>query len=106
MKLIDSNSVDCVIIDPPYNIGKDFGNNKMKSDLNEYTSWAKEWINEAERIIKPSGLIYIYGFSEILAYVSAEVSLPYRWLSWHYTNKTVPSLHFWQMSKVKYYSHP
>lgn len=98
MKLIDSNSVDCVIIDPPYNIGKDFGNNKMKSDLNEYTSWAKEWITEAERIIKPSGLIYIYGFSEILAYVSAEVSLPYRWLSWHYTNKTVPSLHFWQRS--------
>ena len=30
LKNIESDSVDCIIADPPYNIGKDFGNNKTR----------------------------------------------------------------------------
>jgi len=95
---IGSDSVDCLIIDPPYNIGKDFGNNKTRKEIQDYISWCKEWLTECERILAPSGTMYIYGFSEILAFISVELSLPHRWLVWHYTNKTVPSLHFWQRS--------
>ena len=42
--------------------------------------------------------MYIYGFSEILAHLSVNISINQRWLVWHYTNKTVPSLNFWQRS--------
>ena len=42
--------------------------------------------------------MFIYGFSEILAHISVELDLEHRWLVWHYTNKTVPSLNFWQRS--------
>jgi len=98
LKNIDSDSVDCIIADPPYNIGKDFGNNKTTQQIKDYAAWCREWLIECERILAPSGTLYIYGFSEILAHISVHLKLPYRWLIWHYTNKTTPSLHFWQRS--------
>ena len=51
LKKIDSESIDCVILDPPYNIGKDYGNNKTNLQMTEYVSWAKEWLSECERIL-------------------------------------------------------
>ena len=30
LKRIDSQSAQCIIADPPYNLGKDFGKNKIK----------------------------------------------------------------------------
>jgi site-specific DNA-methyltransferase (adenine-specific) len=98
MKNIPNDSCDTIIIDPPYNIGKDFGNNIDKRELSEYILWSKKWINESIRILKPTGTIFIYGFSEILAYLSVEIPINKRWLIWHYTNKNVASLNFWQRS--------
>lgn len=98
LKTISNNSVDIIITDPPYNIGKDFGLCKDNLDLNEYLEWCDLWINECIRILKPSGSFYIYGFSEILAHISVRIDLPKRWLIWHYTNKTVPSYNGWQRS--------
>ncbi|MBU1292875.1 site-specific DNA-methyltransferase [Patescibacteria group bacterium] len=96
-KLPDA-SCDVIVADPPYNIGKDFGNNKDKMELQAYLAWCKEWIEECTRVLKPSGTLFIYGFSEILAHISVQTELPKRWLIWHYTNKNVASLNFWQRS--------
>jgi len=98
LKKLPSDSCDVIIIDPPYNIGKDFGNNFDKRELNDYVAWSKSWINEAIKIMKPTGTMFIYGFSEILAYLSVEIPINKRWLIWHYTNKNVASLNFWQRS--------
>lgn len=98
LRKIPDNSCDVLIADPPYNIGKDFGNNLDKRDLGEYIAWCKTWINECVRIMKPHATMFIYGFSEILAYLSVEIPLSRRWLIWHYTNKNVASLQFWQRS--------
>lgn len=99
MKLCEDNSCDIIIADPPYNIGKDFGNNKDSMLLQDYLKWTEKWLNEAMRVIKPTGTIYIYGFSEILARISCLIDIDkQRWLIWHYTNKNVPSLNFWQRS--------
>src|SRR3989338_6763701 len=54
LKKLPDESCDVIIIDPPYNIGKDFGNNGDKRELNEYASWCKEWINESVRVMKPT----------------------------------------------------
>ena len=98
LKKLPSDSCDVIICDPPYNIGKDFGNNHDKRELNEYVSWCKEWINESIRVMNPTGTMFIYGFSEILAYLSVEIPINKRWIIWHYTNKNVASLNFWQRS--------
>tara|TARA_B100000902_G_scaffold207240_1_gene197382 strand:- start:1310 stop:2098 length:789 start_codon:yes stop_codon:yes gene_type:complete len=96
MKKINNDSVDIIICDPPYNIGKDFGNDTDKQDMDKYLVWCDEWIKECIRIIKPNGTLYIYGFSEILAYIRVRININVRWIIWHYTNKVTPSLKHWQ----------
>ena len=98
LRKLPDESCDVVIVDPPYNIGKDFGNNFDKRELGEYVDWCKSWMSECIRALKPKGTLFIYGFSEILAHLSVEIPLQKRWLIWHYTNKNVASLHFWQRS--------
>lgn len=96
MKKIKDESVDIVICDPPYNIGKDFGNNSDKQKMDDYLVWCDDWIRECIRILKPAGTLYIYGFSEILAFIRVRININVRWIIWHYTNKVTPSLNFWQ----------
>lgn len=95
-----SESAQIIIADPPYNIGKDFGNDSDKQPMDEYLVWCDKWIHECLRILKPNGTMFVYGFSEILALILARI--PYgikrRWLVWHYTNKNVASVKFWQRS--------
>lgn len=96
MKQITSETVDIIICDPPYNIGKDFGNKSDKQEFIVYLDWCDQWISECLRILKPHGTLYIYGFSETLAFIRTRLSCNVRWLIWHYTNKVTPSLNFWQ----------
>ena len=96
MKAMADESADIVVCDPPYNIGKDFGNTSDKQKMDEYLLWCDEWISECVRILKPRGTLYIYGFSEILAFIRVRISIRVRWIVWHYTNKVTPSLNFWQ----------
>jgi site-specific DNA-methyltransferase (adenine-specific) len=93
-------SVQCVLADPPYNIGKDFGNASDKQTMQNYLEWCDKWIEASLRVLKPNGTMYIYGFSEILALILARVpfEINRRWLVWHYTNKNSPTLKFWQRS--------
>jgi site-specific DNA-methyltransferase (adenine-specific) len=88
MKTLDDESIDLVFADPPYNIKKaDWDNFESEQ---EYVNWSMKWIEEASRILKPNGTLYICGFSEILA----DLRLPSmkffrhcKWLVWHYKNK-------------------
>ena len=95
---IDDESADIIIIDPPYNIGKNFGVNKDNLSLKEYSEWATDWLTESIRILKPGGSMFIYGYSEILAHLSVQIPLEKRWLIWSYTNKNSPAVKFWQRS--------
>ena len=88
---------DVVIADPPYNIGVDFGEYKDAMPIEEYIRWTSEWVAECRKRLKSNGIMYIYGFPEILAHIAVQYPIPeQRWLQWHYTNKTVPRLRFWQ----------
>jgi len=96
MQKLSDNSADIIICDPPYNIGKDFGNNSDKQHMDDYLDWCDKWVKECIRILKPNGTLYIYGFSEILAFIRVRININVRWIIWHYTNKVTPSLNFWQ----------
>ena len=98
-KIKGEERFDLIIIDPPYNIGKDFGNNHDDMSIIEYVDWSRNYLQECFRLIKPSAPIYIYGYPEVLAHIAINYSISnQRWLAWHYTNKTVPSSKFWQRS--------
>ena len=97
---LQENSAQIIVADPPYNIGKDFGNNSDKQPMQEYLNWTEQWIKECLRILKSNGTMFIYGFSENLALILSRIppEINRRWIIWHYTNKTIPSYNFWQRS--------
>ncbi len=90
---------DVVIADPPYNIGKDFGNTDDNMPLDRYVAWCRKWLKQCFRLLADDGLVYVYGFHEVLAHLAVQYPVTgQRWLAWHYTNKAVPSSRFWQRS--------
>lgn len=97
---LQDDSAQIIIADPPYNIGKDFGNNSDKQPMDTYLTWCEQWICECLRILKSNGTMFIYGFSENLALILATISysINRRWVVWHYTNKNIASVNFWQRS--------
>ncbi|GHV47703.1 methyltransferase [Synergistales bacterium] len=88
LKCVRGESVDLVFADPPYNINKaDW--DKFESQ-EQYIEWSIQWIQEAARILKPSGSLYICGFSEILADLKHPAMRYFegcKWLIWSYKNK-------------------
>ena len=88
LKSLQDESIDMIFADPPYNIKKaDW--DKFDSQ-EEYIKWSLQWISEASRILKPTGSLYICGFSEILADLKHPAMRYFsgcKWLIWHYRNK-------------------
>ena len=101
MKEMPDNIADIIICDPPYNFNKDFGNKSDKQAFPVYLEWCNEWISQCIRLLKDHGSLYIYGFSEKLAFIRVklyEMNINVKWLVWHYCNRTSPSSKFWQKS--------
>jgi DNA modification methylase len=57
MAMIPDKSVDLIVIDPPYNIGKDKRWDKWKT-VDDYVSWMTGVFKECERVIKSTGSFY------------------------------------------------
>ncbi|HKJ42666.1 MAG TPA: DNA methyltransferase [Sunxiuqinia sp.] len=88
LKQLESNSVDLIFADPPYNIKK--AEWDTFSSQKEYVDWSMEWISEAHRVLKKNGSLFICGFSEILADIKWSASHLFKgckWLIWFYRNK-------------------
>ena len=88
MKSMEDESVDMVFADPPYNIKKADWDTFESQEI--YINWSLTWIKEAARVLKPTGTLYICGFSEILADLKHPASKYFRscrWIIWHYKNK-------------------
>jgi site-specific DNA-methyltransferase (adenine-specific) len=88
LKSVKSESIDLCFSDPPYNIAKaDW--DKFESQ-EQYLEWSISWISEAARVLKPTGSLYICGFSEILADLKHPAMKYFnccKWLIWSYRNK-------------------
>jgi len=85
---LESESVDLIFADPPYNIKKADWDNFESQE--KYIEWSMKWVKEAARVLKNTGSLYICGFSEILAdlkHPSSKYFKSCRWIVWHYKNK-------------------
>lgn len=90
LKSLDSCSVDLIIADPPYNVGKDYGNTSDKLGFNDYIAFTKEWLVECHRVLKDSGTIYVFVGFRFISYIyqilEKELNMNFiNWISWHYT---------------------
>ncbi len=91
-KKIKDNSVDLIITDPPFNIGKKYGRHyKDNMKKGEYIEWCKQWLRECIRVLKEGGALYLFNYPENNAYIMPflDQHLTFkRWMTWHYPVNT------------------
>lgn len=88
LRSLQSESVDLIFADPPYNIKKAEWDTFESQE--KYVEWSLQWIEQAARVLKPTDTLYVCGFSEILADIKLPATRFFkgcRWLVWHYKNK-------------------
>ena len=93
MPVIDDGSVDLIFADPPYNIGKRFGEfqDSWPSDL-AYAEWCFSWLALCVRKLKPNGSIYVMTSTEAMPHVDLWIRDRLTVMSrivWHYDSSGV-----------------
>lgn len=61
LPMVVTETVDLVFADPPFNLGKDYGNgvNDSLKD-HEYLEWCERWMAESIRVLKPGGAFFLW----------------------------------------------
>jgi len=89
LKSLPSDSIDLIVADPPYNLGKDYGHTIDKKDWSEYKIFTENWLQESLRVLKPTGSIYVFmgvRFVSKLYLLMEEIGFLFNgWITWHYT---------------------
>jgi len=57
LKRLESDSVDMVFADPPFNVGKKYAG-KSGDNRADYYEWCEAWIGECFRVLKDTGTFY------------------------------------------------
>lgn len=83
---IADDSADTVFADPPFNLGKEYGE-RSNDELSEsdYLIWCRKWIAESARTLKPGGAFFLYNLPKwnipLGAYLT-EIGLTFRhWIA-------------------------
>lgn len=89
-KDVPSNSVNLIIADPPYNLGKDYGNNRDLKGFDEYIEFTKQWTAEAKRVLSEDGTMYVFMGVKFISYLYDILERENKfffnsWVVWHYT---------------------
>ena len=89
---LPDNSLDLVIADPPYRLGKDYGNDSDCLDEKEFLFWTNSWIEAVLPKIKDTGSLYIFTSwrhsPEIFSFIKTKM-LMVNEIIW---NRKVPSM--------------
>lgn len=90
MQSLPKESVDLIVTDPPYNLCKNYGNNKDTLEFNEYLEFSRNWLKEANRLLKKNGTIYIFMGVRYISYIYEILEQEFNysfnsWITWFYT---------------------
>ena len=106
LKRIPDNSVDMVLVDPPYfRISSEKWDNQWETE-EQYLRWCWDWTVEATRVLKTGGCFYVWGTTKTDTFLRYKLytlnsmkDLVYQnWIIWSYdwggrTKKTFPRKH-------------
>jgi DNA modification methylase len=77
MRSMSDGSVDCVVTDPPYNVGIKYGS--TNDERSDYREWCRSWLFELKRVCRGPIAISV-GQSNLSLWASIEP--PTWWLAW------------------------
>lgn len=85
---IPDHSVDLIFLDPPYNLGKDFGQCKDRWHSDEaYLDWCYQWFKLCLQKLSPTGSLYCMAATQYMPYFDIYLRKHLHILSrivWHY----------------------
>lgn len=89
-KTLKDNSIDLIVADPPYNLNKDYGNNSDTKSFDEYIQFTEDWTREAKRVLKLTGVIYVFMGFRFISYLYQILEKTQKlnfnnWICWFYT---------------------
>lgn len=88
---LPNNYVDLTFLDPPYNIGYDYGDDEYKDNLtpDAYMAWCSQWMSEIYRTLKPNGSFWLAigdEWAAELKVLARQCGFHMRsWIVWYYT---------------------
>lgn len=91
MQAVPDESVDLTFLDPPYNIGFDYGEDEYKDNLKPeaYMAWCQAWMAQIYRITKPTGSFWLAigdEWAAELKVAARQAGFHMRsWIVWYYT---------------------
>ena len=91
---IKDNTFNLIFADPPYNIGKTFGQTKEKWSKEEYINWCKKWIDQSMRILKNDGVLCFMSATQFMPYLDCYMDSKYHIFAriiWFYDSSGVQS---------------
>lgn len=93
LRSIEDNSIDLIFVDPPYNIGKQFGTFKDSwKNEKDYINWCYEWLDLCVSKLKDSGSLYVMTSTQAMPHFDIwlrdKVSILSR-IIWHYDSSGV-----------------
>lgn len=81
---------DLILTDPPYNVGKNFGNDSDRQPLNTFLEGMYARIDKLKELLAENGSIIWFGIHDYLCFIQCymyKVGLHYRRMNiWHYEN--------------------
>ncbi|MDY6805684.1 MAG: adenine-specific DNA-methyltransferase [Cyanobacteriota bacterium] len=90
---IPDNSIDLIVADPPYNIGKKFNGKREKwKSQEDYLNWCYRWLDLCVNKLTKTGSIYIMGATQFMPYMDIYLRDKIAILSriiWHYDSSGV-----------------
>lgn len=101
--IVAGKKFDLILTDPPYNVGKDFGNDTDSLPIDVFLSQMKKRIYKMKELLTDDGSIIWFGIHNYICYIQVfmyEAELSYRRLNiWHYENgfsrsKKEPATHY------------
>ena len=70
MAAMPADSVNMIFADLPFNLDKKYTLYKDNLPFRQYIDWTKEWIDEACRILRPDGSIFVYNIPKLLVHTA------------------------------------
>ena len=96
---IKDNSIDLILADPPYNIGKDFNGFKDKWEFEkDYLEWSYTWLNLCVNKLKHNGSLYLMASTQSMPYFDLYLRERLTILSrivWYYDSSGVQAKNFY-----------
>lgn len=84
-----SGEFDLIFADPPFNLGFEYTNYEDNRPVEAYMRWCREWMEEAQRVLSPTGSMWIASHDTVVAeHVVAMKELGFHlrsWVIWTYS---------------------